>query len=106
MAGDGFVNNAGVHHCAHRDAGVGALAGELAAAGDDRPIVTYLLSDAAAEVTGQVVRLDKEGLSLLRPPGFPNAAVPLAERTAEAVGRAFDAGLGAELEPVGLGHWT
>jgi len=70
------------------------------------PVVTYLLSDAAAGITGQVVRMDKDGLSLMRPPGFANAVVPLAERTVEAVRGAFDAGLGAELEHVGLGHWT
>ena len=36
------------------------------------PLVAYLLSDHAAGITGQVVRLDATGLSLMAPPAFPD----------------------------------
>jgi NAD(P)-dependent dehydrogenase (short-subunit alcohol dehydrogenase family) len=69
------------------------------------PLVTFLLSDAAGEVNGQVIRLDKDGLSIMHPASYSSEVVPLPERTAEAVARAFDDGLGKQLAPVGLGRW-
>jgi NAD(P)-dependent dehydrogenase (short-subunit alcohol dehydrogenase family) len=70
------------------------------------PLVTFLLSDASREMTGQVIRLDKDGLSIMQPATYPSEVVPLPERTATAVARAFADGLGEKLAPVGLGRWV
>jgi len=66
------------------------------------PIVAYLLSDEAAGLSGQVVRLDATGLSVMSTPEFPRAR-PLEERTVARIAEAFaDGGLKAEATPVGL----
>ncbi|MCW2991872.1 MAG: short-chain dehydrogenase/reductase, partial [Solirubrobacterales bacterium] len=65
------------------------------------PLVAYLLSDRAAHVSGQVVRLDAGGLSLLRPPSFP-APVPVQPRTVEEIIAAFEGALDEDLQLVGF----
>ncbi|MFL5843501.1 MAG: SDR family NAD(P)-dependent oxidoreductase [Solirubrobacteraceae bacterium] len=67
------------------------------------PVVAYLLSDRAAAISGQVIRLDAGGLSLMTPPAFP-ASVPVEPRTVDEVARVFGEQLRAALEPVGFGR--
>lgn len=68
------------------------------------PVVAFLLSDRAAGITGQVVRCDADGVSLLAPPRRRSVAAPLAAaHSAATLADAFDARLRAALEPVGLG---
>jgi NAD(P)-dependent dehydrogenase (short-subunit alcohol dehydrogenase family) len=71
------------------------------------PLAAFLLSDRAAGISGQVVRLDAHGLSVLRQPHFESAPVALAQRTFEAVAAAFEDGsLTDQLGPVGYGAET
>jgi NAD(P)-dependent dehydrogenase (short-subunit alcohol dehydrogenase family) len=65
------------------------------------PVVPFLLSDRAAGISGQVVRLDHRGLSLLRAPAFGDP-VPVEPRTVAAVEAAFETQLREALEPVGF----
>lgn len=65
------------------------------------PVVVYLLSDRAARISGQVVRLDAAGLSLLRAPAF-GAATAVEPRTVAEVVRAFEGPLNDEIQPVGF----
>jgi NAD(P)-dependent dehydrogenase (short-subunit alcohol dehydrogenase family) len=66
------------------------------------PLVTFLLSDRSADITGQVVRLNGKQLSVLE---HPIELEPQAQQdgawTPEAVADAFDAELRALLRPVG-----
>lgn len=66
------------------------------------PVVLYLLSDAAAGITGQLVRCNGEALHVV---GQPFVKQPVLEREnwdTESVRRAFDDVFGAHLEPYGL----
>ncbi|WP_433868757.1 SDR family NAD(P)-dependent oxidoreductase [Saccharopolyspora sp. CA-218241] len=66
------------------------------------PLVLYLLSDAAAGITGQLVRCNGPQLHLI---GQPHLKEPILEREVwdtEAVREAFDEVFGAHLEPYGL----
>jgi hypothetical protein len=81
------------------------------------PIVEYLLSDAAAGVNGQLVRIDKGEISLYAHPALLLPAVKREQWDASAVAEAFAADLqqrqvpcgvlGTEHLPVELasGHW-
>ncbi|WP_181008290.1 SDR family NAD(P)-dependent oxidoreductase [Sphingomonas montanisoli] len=63
------------------------------------PVMVYLLSDRAAGITGQVVRIDGTRLSLM---SHPAIRAPIIERdvwTADAVADAFDATLAANQLP-------
>lgn len=64
------------------------------------PLAVYLLSDRAADVSGQIVRLDAGGLAIMRPPAFP-VPLPLPDRSVGGVIAAFDELRGA-LQPVGF----
>jgi NAD(P)-dependent dehydrogenase (short-subunit alcohol dehydrogenase family) len=66
------------------------------------PVVTYLLSDAAAGVNGQVVRIDGRGLSLMT---HPAVAAPVLDRddwSFEAVAAAFEGELARRQQPLGI----
>jgi NAD(P)-dependent dehydrogenase (short-subunit alcohol dehydrogenase family) len=69
---------------------------------DNAPAVVYLLSDAAAGVTGQVVRVDGTELSLMSHPGLLPPVVRLPEPTVAAVAAAFAGQLAARQQPTGL----
>lgn len=70
------------------------------------PLAAFLLSDSAAGITGQVVRLDAAGLSIMRQPHFEEAPVALPVRTFEAVAAAFAGPLAEGSCPVGFGAET
>lgn len=66
------------------------------------PLVTFLLSDAAAGVTGQMIRCNGPQLHIV---GQPFLKAPILEREwwdTESVVRAFDEVFSAHLEPYGL----
>ncbi|MCC7362847.1 MAG: SDR family oxidoreductase [Dehalococcoidia bacterium] len=66
------------------------------------PLIVYLLSDRAADVTGQVVRLQGRTLSLIEHPVPAGPAVERERWTAEAIGETFERELRGALRPVGL----
>jgi hypothetical protein len=68
---------------------------------EPEPVVAYLLSDRAERISGQVVRLDAAGLSILQRPGF-TSPIPLPVRDVDAIASAFDDHLLAQLPPVGF----
>jgi NAD(P)-dependent dehydrogenase (short-subunit alcohol dehydrogenase family) len=67
---------------------------------DVAPLVSYLLSDRAAAVNGQVVRLDGSSLSLLRRPSYPGPHVDGERFSLEEIAAAFDRGELGRLAPV------
>ncbi len=70
---------------------------------DNAAVVVFLLSDAAAKLSGQVVRVMAGKVSLLTHPFIVTPGVELAEFTHEAVAEAFNGGgLGEQLQPVGI----
>ncbi|MGF7005307.1 SDR family NAD(P)-dependent oxidoreductase [Aminobacter sp. BE322] len=80
-----------VHYAALPDAGVNA------------PVVSYLLSDAAEKINGQVVRIAGKQLSFVT---HPLIAEPVLEGdwSYEAVGAAFAETLVRNQQPLGLGY--
>lgn len=67
------------------------------------PVVVYLLSDAAAKVNGQVVRMESGvRLSLLTHPALLSAPLYRESWTASDIAAAFDEVLADRLQPVGL----
>jgi NAD(P)-dependent dehydrogenase (short-subunit alcohol dehydrogenase family) len=66
------------------------------------PLVVYLLSDLAAGVTGQVVRLTGDELSLISPPRMLTPPARRASWTAQAIGHEFDTTFHDLLRPVGM----
>jgi len=75
----------------------------LPPAENNAPVVVYLLSDLAADVTGQVVRIDGKNLALVSHPGV---ALPVLTRAAgwdvASIERAFRDELGKRQFPVGV----
>ena len=68
------------------------------------PVVEYLLSDRAVGITGQIVRIDRDELSLY---GHPTVQMPpsrsgSADWSFESVARTFDADLRHRLVPCGM----
>ncbi|GIH67967.1 SDR family NAD(P)-dependent oxidoreductase [Sphaerimonospora thailandensis] len=66
------------------------------------PAVVYLLSDAAAGIHGQVVRVDGDELSLMTHPGVAMPAVRMPAWTVAAVAAAFDDELARRQQPLGV----
>ena len=66
------------------------------------PLAAYLASDAASRVTGQVVRLDRNVLSLFSHPRPTASTVNLQGWTVEAIREHFARTVGARLEPIGV----
>jgi NAD(P)-dependent dehydrogenase (short-subunit alcohol dehydrogenase family) len=66
------------------------------------PAVVYLLSDAAAEVTGQVVRIDGDELSLMTHPAVLEPPARSPQWTVDEVAAAFAAQLGVVRQRLGL----
>ncbi len=69
---------------------------------DNAPAVCFLLSDSAADVTGQVVRIEGEKLCLMTHPAILLPVHKVEARSADAVANAFDNGLRAMQIPLGL----
>ena len=70
------------------------------------PVVSFLLSDRAQGITGQIVRLDNHRLGVMTHPGV---ALPLTwgeEWTFEAVAAAFAGPLAQRLQPLGVRGFT
>lgn len=65
------------------------------------PLVTYLLSDRAEGITGQLLRFTGEQLHIVRPPGFKEPVLRGGCWETEDVAAAFDGVLGDHLEPFG-----
>jgi len=66
------------------------------------PIVTYLLSDLADGITGQLIRFDGEKLHLIRHPRVSANIVTRPSWTTQEIDAAFRDVLGTELESIGL----
>ncbi len=66
------------------------------------PAVVFLLSDAAAEINGQVVRMDGDELSLMTHPGVLGKGLRNPQWTVGAVADAFASTLAAQAQPLGL----
>jgi NAD(P)-dependent dehydrogenase (short-subunit alcohol dehydrogenase family) len=66
------------------------------------PAVIYLLSDAAAGVHGQVVRIDGDELSMIAHPVVQGTGAQDPDWTVEKVAAAFAAGAVGPISPVGL----
>ena len=66
------------------------------------PAVAYLLSDRAAGITGQILRIDGETMGLLHQPELVVPEAAPSEWTLEAIAAAFEGALGRNLSPVGI----
>lgn len=69
---------------------------------NNAPVVCFLLSDAAAGVHGQVVRIHGQKLSLMSHPAVLEPVQQREQWTADAIAEAFDRVLRQHLQPVGL----
>lgn len=70
------------------------------------PLVTFLLSDLAHGITGQVVRMQDHSLSLFEHPIIVEPTLEQPHWTPESISAAFDSTLRARLRPVGMGAKT
>jgi NAD(P)-dependent dehydrogenase (short-subunit alcohol dehydrogenase family) len=84
----------------------GPMAQSMPAPAEIGPLAVYLLSDLAAGVTGQIVRLTGEELSLVAPPRPLRPSARRESWTAEAIGQEFESTFRDVLQPVGLGSST
>jgi len=66
------------------------------------PLVAYLSSDEASHVTGQVLRLNRDVLSLFSPPRPGFEAIHEEAWTLEAIRQHFGTTIGMHLEPIGV----
>ena len=66
------------------------------------PLVTYLLSDRAEGITGQLIRFTGDQLHIVRQPGIKEPVLHRACWTTEDIAAAFDGVLDHNLEPFGL----
>lgn len=66
------------------------------------PLVTYLLSERSAGVTGQLIRFTGDQLHLVRQPGIKDPVLRGAGWETEDIALAFEGVLGEYLEPFGL----
>ncbi len=72
---------------------------------DNAAVAVYLLSDAAAGVNGQVVRIAPPNLSLVAHPSEAESVASCERWTVDEVARAFDREFRGKLEPLGLSAW-
>jgi NAD(P)-dependent dehydrogenase (short-subunit alcohol dehydrogenase family) len=66
------------------------------------PLITYLLSDLAEGITGQLIRCTGDQLHIVRQPGIKDPVLRCAGWTAEDIAAAFDEVLRQHCEPFGL----
>jgi len=66
------------------------------------PAVVYLMSDAAAHLSGQILRYDGSGVALMVTPNFRTGKVDAGVDDAEGIAAAIAGPLAAEVRPVGL----
>jgi NAD(P)-dependent dehydrogenase (short-subunit alcohol dehydrogenase family) len=66
------------------------------------PVVTFLLSDAARNINGQVVRIDRDNLALMTHPGVLYPALIKENWSLADVEDAFARELGGRLQPLGV----
>jgi NAD(P)-dependent dehydrogenase (short-subunit alcohol dehydrogenase family) len=66
------------------------------------PLITYLLSDRAEGVTGQLIRFTGDQLHIVRQPAIKEPVLQRAAWTTDDIAAAFDAVLDDHLEPFGL----
>ena len=66
------------------------------------PLITYLLSDRSAGITGQLIRFTGDQLHLVRPPEFKDPVLRGDGWEAEDIAAGFEGLLGEYLEPFGL----
>lgn len=66
------------------------------------PLITYLLSDRAAGITGQLIRFTGDQLHIVRQPGIKEPVLQRASWSTEDIAAAFDEVLDHHLEPFGL----
>ncbi len=66
------------------------------------PLITYLLSDRAEGITGQLIRFIGDQLHIVRQPAIKDPVLHRAAWTTEDIAVAFDEVLEAHLEPYGL----
>lgn len=65
------------------------------------PLITYLLSDRAGGITGQLLRFTGDQLHIVHPPGFKEPVLRGGYWATEDIVAAFDGVLGDHLEPFG-----
>jgi NAD(P)-dependent dehydrogenase (short-subunit alcohol dehydrogenase family) len=65
------------------------------------PLVTYLLSDAAADITGQVIQRYQDGFMILSHPDFTEHFAAVGDESVRGVVEAFDPVLRANAQRVG-----
>jgi NAD(P)-dependent dehydrogenase (short-subunit alcohol dehydrogenase family) len=66
------------------------------------PAVVFLLSDAAAGINGQIVRMDGDELSLMTHPSVVSPTCSNPQWTVESVAEAFATRLSAQSQPLGV----
>ena len=66
------------------------------------PLITYLLSDRSAGITGQIIRFTGDQLHLVRHPEFKDPVIRGNGWAAEDIAAGFEGLLGGYLEPFGL----
>jgi NAD(P)-dependent dehydrogenase (short-subunit alcohol dehydrogenase family) len=66
------------------------------------PLITYLLSDRAEGITGQLIRFTGDQLHIVRQPAIKDPVLRRAHWTTDDIAAAFDDVLGGRLEPFGL----
>lgn len=66
------------------------------------PLITYLLSDRAEGITGQLLRFTGDQLHIVRQPAIKDPVLQRADWTTDDVAAAFDTVLDGHLEPFGL----
>jgi NAD(P)-dependent dehydrogenase (short-subunit alcohol dehydrogenase family) len=70
------------------------------------PLITYLLSDRADGITGQLIRFTGDQLHIMRQPGFKDPVLRRDSWTTEDIAVAFDDILDHHLEPFGFKKQT
>jgi hypothetical protein len=70
------------------------------------PIVTYLLSDLSAGITGQLIRLTGDKLHVVVQPAIKKPVLHRDQWEVEDIAEAFDGELAAALEPPPSSRWT